>query len=345
MIGFSYVSGMEKITGLTAHPLMSVTRTDNGDVFYNDGDQEEFASPYPVCSMHWGSRAHRVRILDMTAMSWYAYENKKSNFDKLLKKSFANATTAYFDEKNRIPRVVAGRFCGRPDSDKNEQCTLVVAVRGTSSKLELMSDLGIFATVAVMQALDKIAPIGGTLPVQVIGTVFDWFRFPFLRMTQEELLGRITGIIKKLQTDYPKDAVVITGHSLGGSFAEVAGALNKIPAVGISAPGQFYLMKSFGLDRQSITKNVVTIMPSLDIVPLVAEHIDMVQRISCVNSNGTRRSILGLSCHWCETTFCELWRACGDVEGRETYCVGRGLVRKECKGHDIGDDKCVKLGV
>merc|ERR1712079_109878 len=113
-----------------------------------------------------------------------------------------------------------------------------------------MSDIGIFAGVVVMQLLDKIAPMAGTLPVDVIGWVLDAARFPFLRDTQKQLLARIEKVVDKVRQGYTKDTLVITGHSLGGAFAEVSGARLRIPAVGFSAPGQYFLMKSFGLQRQ-----------------------------------------------------------------------------------------------
>jgi len=107
---------------------------------------------------------------------------------------------------------------------------------------------------------------------------------------------------------------VITGHSLGGNFAELVGARKRIPAIGFSAPGQFYLMHTFGVQRQEITQDVVTIVPSNDIVPHVAEHVDTMQRILCRAKDGTYRS--PLDCHEIDATGCELWRVCGDIERR-----------------------------
>merc|ERR1712073_237947 len=113
-----------------------------------------------------------------------------------------------------------------------------------------MADLGIFPTVTILQVLDKIGPLFGTLPQHVIGFFLDVFRLPFLRQTQEKISDALIETARELQKNYSHDKLVVTGHSLGGSFAELTGARLRIPAVGFSAPGHFYLMRSVMITRQ-----------------------------------------------------------------------------------------------
>merc|ERR1712129_320433 len=78
--------------------------------------------------------------------------------------------------------------------------------------------------------------------------------------------------------------------------------------------GQFYMMKPFHIDRQAIAENIMTIIPSMDIVPHVAKHVDIVQRILCRTKNGKFRP--PAKCHSIEASGCEIWRVCGDIQKR-----------------------------
>merc|ERR1719410_684936 len=131
MVFFSAVSAYAFKPESMCHPIMTVhsERQDHKGVFYNDGANNSMATPYAACRMHWGSPNHPVRILDLGAMSVYAYENEEANFNKLLTQSFRNTTSIHWDEKGALPRIVAARLCGSVKSDKNEQCTIIVAVR------------------------------------------------------------------------------------------------------------------------------------------------------------------------------------------------------------------------
>jgi len=84
-----------------------------------------------------------------------------------------------------------------------------------------------------------------------------------------------------------------------------------------------------------VSQNVVTIMPSLDPVPHVASHLDMVQRIQCRDAQGVHRK--PWSCHSLDNTMCELWRVCGDVHKRDfaQRCLTSKLVNPDCIGKDF----------
>mmetsp|Transcript_5528 Transcript_5528/g.10396 ORF Transcript_5528/g.10396 Transcript_5528/m.10396 type:complete len:961 (-) Transcript_5528:143-3025(-) len=312
--GFSYLTSsfdMEMDPTMTA--MMRISERNGKGVFYNDGRgrEENMPTPYPVCSMSWGSPQAPVRILDLAAMSYYAYANETKDFDDLLSETFHNAERVYFDNFTDIPRVVATKICG---NNTRDHCTVIVAVKGTSNKEEIMTDLGIFATIAILQMLDIFAPLLGTVPKALVSSMVDFFRMPFMRKAQAHFIDQITETVKNLQKNHSNHFLVLTGHSLGGNFAELAGAKMGIPAIGFSAPGQFYMMKTFEVGRQNIDQNIVTIMPSMDPVPHVVKHVDVLQRILCRRPNGRYRT--SAQCHSIEATGCEIWRVCGDVQER-----------------------------
>merc|ERR1712032_366121 len=245
----------------------------------------------------------------------------------------------------RIPRIVASRMCKEDEDDK---CTVIVAVKGTSNKLEVMTDLGIFSTIAILQMLDLIAPLLGTVPKSVVAWMIDFFRSPFMQNVTDKYIHNIEKTVGMLKEKYRNDTLVITGHSLGGNFAELAGAKMAIPAVGFSAPGQFYMMKTYEIGRQHINQNVVTIIPSMDPVPHVAKHIDTMQRILCRRANGRYRT--SSQCHSIEGTGCEIWRVCGDVQKRDfkAKCLDEPpenatrkapFVNESCIGHVMSENE------
>jgi len=299
-------------------------------------------TPYPVCSMTWGQSGAEVSLLDLVAMARYAYSANETEFEGLLKQSFKNAKNIHFDPFEKLPRVVASRICGSDGTTKN--CTIIMAVKGTSNKLEVMTDLGIFSTVGIMQGLDIMAPLLGTVPRGVISFIIGFFRLPFLQSIQQNFTDTLEKKVKQFQEEHTDDSVVITGHSLGGNFAEIVGARLGIPAVGFSAPGQYYMMSSFDIGKQNIFENVVTIIPRMDPVPHVAKHVDVAQSILCRKKNGKYRA----NCHSIEATACELWRVCGDVKNRSfaKQCLddndelGReAFVNGNCVGQEFSSDE------
>merc|ERR1719223_1302807 len=107
---------------LTALMKINKTHEPKDGIFYNDGTLNSdatnptFATPYPACSMWWGNPNAPVRLLDLSAMAYYAYAKDKTDFDRMLKESFISAKEVHFDDFKQLPRIVASRVCNKTTS-------------------------------------------------------------------------------------------------------------------------------------------------------------------------------------------------------------------------------------
>merc|ERR1712151_351266 len=196
-----------------------------------------------------------------------------------------------------------------------------------------------------MQWLNVFIGSLGILPARLAMDLLRYFRTPSVRSLHEELINNVTDVIAKVREAFPWDEVMLTGHSLGGGWASIAAAQVGRPAVVFSAPGGKFQAMRYGMDRSSEYRNIVSVMPDSDPEPRVDVHNDMSQHIVCQGPDGEPRQP-ATKCHLMKVTICELWRVCGDSEGRDlqTSCVGDlGLVNHKCIGKGFGDGRCPGL--
>jgi pimeloyl-ACP methyl ester carboxylesterase len=125
--------------------------------------------------------------------------------------------------------------------------------------------------------------------------------------------------------------LVLTGHSLGGAIAAMAGAKTKTRAVSFSGPGLLYSLGRFDIEAQDVRDYVLTMKPRKDIVPQVDELGGMVQEIRCKHSSP-------MSCHSTTTHLCELYFSCGDVRGRNWNSTELCIEYGELADDDDDDD-------
>jgi len=346
------------LTTLTPHKVdrniflfMNATVEKNVTPWYNSNRHagHGVVTPYPVCNMRWGNLDHEdnegLTILDFAALSHYAYasDNHLDSLHSFTNASFKeDAEVVFVNAFSDVPRLVATRFSGPAGTNG----TVVLAVKGTSTVEEIFTDAGFWTGIYIMQIINAVVPLLNNIPSAFIAWILDAVQLPSAKASREAIIETIVNKVNELQAEYPRDEIILTGHSLGGGLAEIASARSGVSSVVLSGIGNYFSENKFGYKTGETYRNVVSIVPDSDLIPRIDKHVDMHQRIQCIGPNGKPRS--ALSCHGVFVSACEIWRVCGDVKGRDFtgLCLGtanpasKPTVNESCLGKAFGQGNC-----
>eukprot|EP00927_Polykrikos_kofoidii_P001248 TRINITY_DN10450_c0_g1_i1.p1 TRINITY_DN10450_c0_g1~~TRINITY_DN10450_c0_g1_i1.p1 ORF type:complete len:716 (-),score=65.57 TRINITY_DN10450_c0_g1_i1:205-2352(-) len=292
--------------------------------------QDTPISPYPVCSMRWGS----LNIIDLAILAQYSYVADAETYEHRIRQSFDNAPglthiwTTFNVTNTALPMVSAARFVAAADNrtgSDSRRGTVVITVKGTTTFDDVLLDATLFAEIKVLQFFSLVSPLLDTLPNILYAWLLDKLRLGSVTSREASVLNLVSQAIRDFQHNatFANDNFILVGHSLGGSIAQAVGSHMRIPTVVFSAPGSHFTRWSMNTTMEAVYRNVVGIKPDYDEVPDVDRQDGMIQKIECREKSGARRSIA--DCHLISTTLCELERACGDPRGRDfvRICTNR----------------------
>jgi len=295
----------------------NTTELSNATSFY----QADVRNGYPICSLRWGSvhveASQRFSALDMSTFANAIYSWKSSEeVDAQVRMAFANTG---LDEP-----VLDGPMGGRWTIHRwaswafPSSRTRILAIRGTLTPWEIAVDVEIYALVLMMETLNYFAPLTNFVPR-------DWTRWLITRLTWTsdfdgspwDPLLQDARLLKQ-KSDSEGYELVITGHSLGGVMAMIAGAKVGAQSISFSPPGLEYVEGRFDVDSAAVRSTSTLIQPQRDIVSMVDEQAGMVQNIRC--------ELSVLQCHNVDVTRCVLFDVCGDARGRrmQEMCAAFG---------------------
>lgn len=285
------------------------------------GPARALPQPYPICGREWGSPHSPLRALDLANLAWMIYDESpgQAHMELMLNRSYPaerRAQVVHVEDYMTLPRW--GHFYFPPAGNATRG-TRVIAVKGTSTVMDALVDTNLFSTVKVLQMFNQVLPVLVVLPRLVIQYLLKNVHLGTARLAEIKIWTRLEKEVSTLQKQYPEDDFVITGHSLGGGLSQIAAAKLFVPAVVWSAPGAEYSAKRFGIEVQSVKRNVVSIMPDHDVVPRVDLQAGTLQLIECRKQDGSEAS--ALQCHSLVKTSCEIWRACGDPRDFRRTCA------------------------
>jgi lipase ATG15 len=192
----------------------------------------------------------------------------------------------------------------------------VIAVRGTDASFarDFLQNILIFSEVFLFEMSSMLVPGAGLLPESFvrdlirIGSMMDVALFDCdTRRRRHHYSHAVEDYISAWrETDggvHRNEAVVITGHSLGGVIAQIVGARMRIPAVAFSSPGIVLMDRKFGIDPDAIDAYITNVVVSNDFIPSIGKLGGSVNHIQCEH----RR--VGV-CHSMELQTIRLWSMC-----------------------------------
>jgi len=201
--------------------------------------------------------------------------------------------------------------------------TSIIAVRGTSSVVEVLEDLNFWMPVGFLQLASSFGPSFYSTR-SILQTLTSGERTSYRKSAFFDLVEYVGSV----KNDTLGHTLYITGHSLGGGIAAAIGGIYDIPAVTFSAPGLKATSTILRPEPKAdpLVRQIVNVVPDRDLVPKVDEQAGTVLRTVCPLGNPG-------NCHRLSVTMCELLASCGDGGGRD---IPRGY-KRSC-------DVCVEAG-
>eukprot|EP00931_Biecheleriopsis_adriatica_P005202 TRINITY_DN106735_c0_g1_i1.p1 TRINITY_DN106735_c0_g1~~TRINITY_DN106735_c0_g1_i1.p1 ORF type:complete len:803 (-),score=119.02 TRINITY_DN106735_c0_g1_i1:7-2094(-) len=183
----------------------------------------------------------------------------------------------------------------------------VVAVRGTRSALDNLSDLNIWRPAVVMELLKIVGPgVSNSLELIIAVLLRLWCGGGSCRAYDKELQAYVEDAVQRS----PSKRYYLTGHSLGGGLAKLVGAKVSVPAVTWMAPGLRFTSHQLHATDLSDKFGVysLTVEPSDDIISnFVDDSMGTVVPMPC--------HLGPLRCHLLEAPLCEGFATCGSSRG------------------------------
>jgi len=212
----------------------------------------------------------------------------------------------------------------------------VIAVRGTDPTrlADVMEDIRMWTEPVVLGILALIFPTIRAWPRPLVDNwvsathgflaVLGLRVGPWMYEPLREHLRAVHGNLGAAAA--PGPVPWLTGHSLGGSIAQVVAALEGTGVVAISPPG---LLESYakhdhadgvwdegGSHARAVHRRSVSVVVEGDWISRFDTHAGFVQTIACERDD---LSVFG-GCHLVEHTICHLLTACGDTRQRWQRC-------------------------
>ncbi|CAE8586874.1 unnamed protein product [Polarella glacialis] len=267
---------------------------------------------YPVCLTRWSNSLSpnqqpetMLSALDLGVFAAASYSRGPNVMD-IVSNATAGTPFADFSIEESADDAISGSWIV---FGSNATKMRVIAVRGTQVGVDLVGDVSLFATIALLQFANHVFPLLTIMSVNTVRRVIATFELE--RWTGEPRLWDPLVNTTRAWKDASEATgyqLVLTGHSLGGVLAAIVAARLQVPAMTFSPPGEFYSLDRFGALDDKVQHTLVSVQPAHDLVPTVDVQAGFNQHIGCHAS--------ALDCHSIQRTLCELYHGCGDPRGR-----------------------------
>ncbi|KAL7746296.1 hypothetical protein RI367_008367 [Sorochytrium milnesiophthora] len=234
-------------------------------------------------------------LLDYAVLAEAAELTTTADINTLLQASHSlNSYTIAF---STLGQAYGGRYFDFYDSTTN---TSIVVIRGTSTLEDVLQDLYLWATPALLQTSSYFGTYVNLWSEEAVASavyyIAQYVTYPNLayHIAIEQYVRSIVNARARVQ---------LVGHSLGGGLAQALGGKLGLPAIGFSAPGLGYTREYFGVDEVNLNKFTFNVVPLRDPVPEVDLQRGTVVHIPCNQTSS-------LTCHRIKATVRTLLSLC-----------------------------------
>ena len=323
-----------KMFNVKAFPIFSKTSSLNGKNLRLNNVE------YPVCKMRWANKNFNISdkyltLLDIIPINGYIYNADNDELDdrewisQLIKSNFKgtslqNIKIEFIGNQSDFGRSLIIYF---PDYKIR-----VMAIRGTLRLNEFLYDLNIYSLPQSLKLFNKLTPVIGFLPKNMVRTIIKYLNADRYLGVQEKV-DEVYLIAEKYnkKSIENKDEFIITGHSLGGIIAGIISSKLEVSGIALSPAGISTLLKRYDInDEEKVLKSLTTITMQNDIFGKVDKHLGSVNQLACRYDTTNNPNI----CHYPSSMLCELYLTCGDIRGREPLfkCNQEGVEAVNRKG-------------
>ena len=303
--------------------------------------EQDISELYPICELSWFGD---LSVLDLTMLISFVYEIEVPGVEQPV--PLQDVITMYFGDDGISEWKIINYTQSEPVFLHLRNAGIgadIISVRGTASKLDMLQDLSLYMSIALLQAFSLVIPVTSLAPTSFVikmvwisswfegiidDTIRDSYDVPVYEYAYELLTSEYAD--NNLQSLY------IVGHSLGGGISQAVGAqlyyINKnyvkknvdIKSLAIAAPGMLFGSKKFNFDLEALYMTSIVIRPEHDIVSTIDVHGGLVQNLRC-------REKAFAECHLFGNMLCELF----------THCHQENVKNPEMYTHfcEIGDDE------
>jgi hypothetical protein len=222
---------------------------------------------------------------------------------KELWKWAASTPTGQNSHHNLMPKLIHLRRWRRQwHPDDRKMYDHVIAVRGTDTGFasDFWQNVLVFADVFLFQQLSYVVPFVGFLQPDSVSDLLAAANVFTRRLTETYYYH--TQVVNYLRALHllggAADRYAVTGHSLGGVVAQLAGVATVTPTIVFSSPGVRLMRGKFDLPPDLTESLITNVVASNDPVPLIGQLNGEVHHIRCEYGSA-------LLCHMVEL---QLWR-------------------------------------
>jgi len=279
----------------------------------------------------WIGQQYNISLFELNKLALMGYYNPDEESFKLLFEGVVGTGWKYHPAVNLV-EISNPAFFHFHNEEKNLH---VISVRGTNpwDMFDVLQDIFMYNQIFLFQVVSFFLP-----PLRLTDPF--WISLMIKAMSIEMsntdshqsdksfdsnlhstwYAEMIEAYIKKMYDDPNiSGEILLTGHSLGGGVAKIAGSRSGVMTIAFQAPGIVHSRLAFGVTKAAIDKWVVNVAAPSDPVAQVDQLGGVHFMMDCTMRNSA-------NCHAPTVALCDLFHRCGSLDPLEPIVQCEGMV-------------------